>query len=108
MYDSNRHHEVAVAKWRDPAGQAQHGDPAAQIYLTQYSAPHINRLRQVFVDTYVSGSFRCKVTADSVSAVDDRHTALLGYSSNVTSNRKIDKSGVSGKSISGKIDTKFE
>ena len=55
----------------------------------------------------VSSSFRSKVTVDCVSAVDDRHerAAMSDCSSNMTSKRKIDRSGVSGMSISGGIDT---
>ena len=57
----------------------------------------------------VSSSFRSRVTAYCVSAVDSRRgwAAMLDLSSNVASNRKTDRSGVSGMSILGGIDTKF-
>ena len=63
------------------------------IYLIRDSHNHRERHQNP-----VSSSFRLKVTADCVSVVDDRHgrAAMLDFSSNMTSTRKIDRSGVSG------------
>ena len=51
-----------------------------------------------------------EITADGVSAVDDRHVsaAMLDFPSNMTSKRKLYRIGMSGMSISGGTDTKFE
>ena len=57
----------------------------------------------------VSSSFRSRITAYCVSAVDSGRgwAAMLDLSSNVASNRKTDRSGVSGRSILGGNDTTF-
>jgi len=54
-------------------------------------------------------SFRSNVTGYCVSVVDSRHgcAAVFDVSSNMASNRKMDRLGASGMSIFGGIDTMF-